>query len=234
MNRTNIEYLDYTWNPIVGCSGLGCAVRVGCWAKAQAKRAKHRCSLCYSFVPHVHFERFEQPSQVKKPSRIGTCFMGEFFDSQIAGNVRASIIIRMLNNPQHTFIILTKQPQNIDLDEVYPSNLWIGVSVNNKKDLWRIDQLRYVQCSARIVSFEPLLEDLGELNLDGIDWVIVGAQTRPNIQPEFSWLATIFDATAKAEIPLFTKNNLKLGRLVQQYPRAFNREVWQPGGQQGS
>lgn len=228
MNKTNIEYLTHTWNPFVGCSGLDCAVRKNCWAYWQAKRAKHRCSLCYRFIPHVHFERFNQPSKVKKPSRIGTCFMSDFFDSNFDGcGVRSQVMIEMLKNPQHTFLVPTKQPQNIDLDERYPDNMWVMVSVNRKKDLWRIDSLRYVDCKIKVISFEPIYEDLGELNLDNIDWVIVGAQTRPEVQPKFSWLASIFDATAEHQIPLFTKNNLKLDRVVQQYPKQTKRGIKQ-------
>ncbi len=61
MNKTGIEYLDYTWNPLVGCSGEGCAVREHCWAMRQAKRRKHECQDCYDFKPHNHVERVEQP-----------------------------------------------------------------------------------------------------------------------------------------------------------------------------
>src|SRR3990170_1961058 len=80
MNRTKIEYLNFTWNPIAGCSGIGCAVRKECWARAQSKRRKWRCTLCYVFKPHLHKERLHEPLQRKKSSRIGVTFSGDFFD----------------------------------------------------------------------------------------------------------------------------------------------------------
>jgi len=219
MNRTKIEYLDFTWNPTAGCSGFGCAVGKDCWAYRIAKRNILSCELCRSFVPHVHFERFDEPLKRKKPARIGVSFMGEFFDEEISEWVRASIKMRMEEAYWHTFFILTKQPQNIDLDEPLPKNLWLGVSVNRKEDLWRIEQLRMTKAKVKALSFEPLYEDLGEINLKDIDWIIVGAQTHPNLQPKFEWLANIFDQTSELQIPLFTKNNLNLKRVVQQFPK---------------
>ena len=207
MNRTKIEYLDYTTNPIVGCSGKGCAVSKVCWACGQAKRAKHRCDLCYQFVPHVHFERFDDPLKVKKPSRIGYCFMGDFFDEEISESIRAELKLVMEKAPWHKFIVFTKQPQNIDLDERYPANMWIGVSVNRQKDDWRIDALRQVPVSVRIVSFEPLLEHI-DADLTNIQWVIIGAQRRPNIQPHYHWVADLVSYARIFRAFVFLKNNL--------------------------
>lgn len=163
MNRTKIEYLNWTWNPTGGCSGIGCAVRDKCWARRQAKRLERYCKICPTFMPHVHFDRFDEPLHTKKPARIGVAFMGEFYDYAIAENVRASLYMQMERANWHTFIVLTKQPQNIDLDESLPKNLWIGVSVNRKDDLWRIDALSQIQTSCRIVSAEPLYENLGDI-----------------------------------------------------------------------
>ena len=204
MNRTKIEYLDYTWNPIVGCSGLGCAVRMKCWAARQAKRKKRECSACYSFVPHVHWERLEQPLAVKKPSRIGVCFMGEFYDQEIPENVRASIAMRMEKASQHTYVIFTKQPQNID--DWVPKNTWICVSVNRLSDVWRIRALinNVPKDTIKGVSFEPLYEDLSGVNLKGIDWIVIGAQTRPTLFPKYDWVLGLM----QKQIPVFLKNNL--------------------------
>lgn len=69
MNATKIEYLNFTWSPLVGCSGLGCAVYAKCWARYQAMRRMHICPLCYQFKPHPHFERLDQPLRLQKPSR---------------------------------------------------------------------------------------------------------------------------------------------------------------------
>lgn len=209
MNKTRIEYLDYTWNPLVGCSGIGCAVGANCWARHQAKRAKHRCDLCYSFVPHVHRDRFGQPLHVKKPSRIGVCFMGDFFDRAFDLSVQASIYLRMMEAPSHRFLILTKQPQNIDVETLgRVDNLALGVSVNTKKDVWRIDVLRDIDAGLRFISFEPLYEDLGEVNFKDIGWAIIGAQTKPKRLPPFMATPNLIKQLENKKIPIFLKNNL--------------------------
>lgn len=206
MNRTKIEYLHYTWNPIVGCNGLGCAVREKCWAMGQAKRQKHRCDLCYQFVPHVHWNRFEQPLKVKKPSRIGTVFMGEFFSKDVSEWVRQNLYLIMEKADWHTFIIFTKQPQNIV--EPLPKNVWLAVSINRKNDLWRLQQLKSYDVSVKIVSFEPLYEAI-DCNLEGIDWIIIGAQTRPNLQPKFEWVKSLMDQADSSGCRVFLKDNLE-------------------------
>ena len=225
-NRTKIEYLDYTDNPIVGCSGVGCAVRKVCWARGQAKRAKHRCSLCYDFVPHVHFERFDGPLKVKNPSRIGYCFMGDFFDKQISEAIRRQLKDVMRMAYWHTFVVFTKQPQNIDLDEYIPANMWVGVSVNHQKDDWRIDVLRQVPTSVRIVSFEPLYEHI-EADLMNIQWVIIGAQRRPNHQPKQDWVVQLVRSARVFGSAVFLKNNLfpqPMAEHYQEYPKLVTYE----------
>lgn len=218
MYKSHIEYLEYQTNPIVGCSGKGCAVVKHCWAAKQAKRNKHECDACYSFVPHVHWERFDDFLSVKKPCRIGVAFMGEFFDDEIDNWVRKDYYMHMLKAPQHTFVILTKQPQNID-DEPLPDNLWVGVSVNRKEDFWRLNLLRDAHVELRIANFEPLYEDLGEVNLEKFGWIILGAQTRPDIQPKPEWVYSLSHQASKLGIPVFWKRNLKYDNPRQEYPR---------------
>lgn len=162
------------------------------------------CALCYKFAPHIHYERFNQPLERKKPARIGVAFMGDFYDGEKAH--------------WHTFIIFTKQPQNVDPGEPLPKNVWIGVSVNRKKDLWRIDELRQVQTSLRIISAEPLYENLGRINLEDIGWLIVGAQTKPLKQPKQSWIWNLIFQAAAYKIPIFLKNNLGHANPIQEFP----------------
>lgn len=233
MNRTKIEYLDFTWNPCVGCSGIGCAVGRNCWAFHHAKRQKHRCDLCYDFVPHVHYERFEQPFKRKKPARIGVCFMGEFYDQEISGWIRVDLKLQMEKASWHKFLVLTKQPQNIDIHEPNPENLAIGVSVNRKADLWRVVQLRAVDVKLRVLSIEPLYEDLGPFNMKGIGWIIIGAQTNPTLQPEIPWVLDIAHQAELLGIPVFYKDNLEMYRLypgkgrqkpISRYPEGWGEQ----------
>lgn len=230
MNRTKIEYLDWTWNPIVGCSGVGCAVAPVCWAARTAKRQKGKCDACYSFEPHVHWERLDQPAKVKASSRIGVSFSGEFYDKEISESVRGSVYIRMSQAPWHKYIIFTKQPQNIDEEEVgslssLGISLSIGVSVNRQRDSWRVDSIRDLPVSCRIVSAEPVLEKI-DLDLKGIDLLIIGAQTRPNVQPKPEWVDNLLSSAYEQGVKVFLKNNLvfelddpiaeRLGELPEQ------------------
>ena len=227
MNRTKIEYLDYTWNPVVGCSGVGCAVRDYCWARGQAKRRKHECQDCYEFKPHYHFERFKQPLAVKKPARIGVGFMGDLFDSAFSISFHLQLFGVMAEAYQHSFICLTKQSRNmlnfVENWSNVPRNVWLGVSVNRKEDLHRIDDLRAADAAVKFVSFEPLYEDLGIIDFEGIDWIIIGGQTRPEVLPDRSWVQTLMMQAREMEIPVFVKNNLE--SLYWRYPSSRPQEI---------
>lgn len=227
MNRTKIEYLTHTLNLIVGCSGVGCAVKEKCWARAMAKRQLHKCKICYRFKPHYHRERLLQPLKRKKPSRIGLNFMGETFDKRILEScpyVYDEMFKIVEEASWHTFVILTKQPQNIP-SMIFPRNLWLGVSVNRKEDLWRILELTKHPAAVHAISFEPLYENLGVLNLDDIEWVIIGAQTRPEVLPEFHWITSIVSQAINRNIPIFIKDNVTLARWCNDLKRLPNNIV---------
>jgi protein gp37 len=213
MNRTKIEYLDYTWNPLVGCHGITCAVRKECWARKQAKRRKHACSDCYDFKPHYHLERKDQPLHLTKPSKIGFGFMADPFDSGFGICSNQSLFDVMQKASWHRFLCLTKQSENMKVFardwQVIPDNVCMGVSVNRVTDLHRIDDLREINAKVKCVSAEPLLEDLARsIDLSGINWLIVGAQTRPNLQPDEKWVHDLINKAGFMGIPVFLKNNL--------------------------
>lgn len=229
LNPTKIEWTrkppytaqGYTWNPANGCSGVGCAVKEDCYARRLAVRNKHRCRLCYEFKPHFHPERFNEPSERRKPSAIFLGSMGEFFDEANHWDPIITVLKVMRNCPQHRFYVLTKQPQNMKTYPVYSSNCWVGVSVNVKADLWRIDELRKVNASHRFISFEPLLECL-EPDLKGIDWIIIGGRTgKHRFYPPQAWIATLFKKANEHNIPIFCKRNIApLGvHIIQEFPK---------------
>ena len=226
LNKTKIEYLDYTVNLIVGCSGIGCAVRKKCWAMRMAKRKKHKCSLCYTFTPHFHLERMNEPLELKKPSRIGLNFMGETFDTAFLNVESITYYSEMLwmieKAPQHMFLILTKQPQNIPDSLVFPDNVWLGVTVNRTADLWRIEELKKKKAKVKFVSFEPLYENLGNIDFKCIHWIIIGAQTRPTFLPMPQWIDSIVEQAKQRQIPIFFKDNLPLGypnKIGEEFPK---------------
>jgi len=224
MNRTKIEYLDFTWNPGVGCSGVGCAVREKCWARRCAKRQK--CSSCKSFIPHVHPERLTEPLKLSKPAVIGCCFMGEFFELDCTQQLRILNVIRAAN--WHKFLILTKQPQRIPYQN-FPNNLWIGVSINTVGGLWRLADLKNLsETTHKFISFEPLYEDLKNANLNGIEWIIIGAQTRPLKMPSATWITNLVDKAENDLIPFFLKNNLYVSKTpaaTHEFPKDLE-VVW--------
>lgn len=209
MNRTAIEYLDFTWNPITGCQGLGCAVRPHCWARTMANRLRGRYGYPKEdpFQPTFHPGRLNEPFKVKKPSRIGVCFMGDYYGKSVNEGWRARVHAVMSLCYRHTFIILTKQPQNIPF-RYLDDHIWLGASINQKKDLWRIDELLRHQAAVHILSCEPLYEDLGKIDLTHIEWLIIGAQTRPNRQPKAAWVKSLMDQADAQGVRIFLKDNL--------------------------
>ncbi len=215
MNRTVIEWTLFTWNVIVGCL-TGCPY---CYARRQAKRFQHRCPQCYRFEPHFHPERLEEPLREKKPSKIFVCSMGEPFGPWVPRKWVEAILDVVRRCPQHVFQFLTKCPAGAK-NYVFPANCWIGTSVDRAAALGRIDVLREVAAPLRFVSFEPLLGLMGNLDLRGIDWAIIGAQTGPRaVVPDPLWVAEIIAACRQASVPVFLKNNLRWPEHIQEWPR---------------
>ncbi len=220
MNKTKIEWTQYSWNPITGCLH-------GCWY-CYAKKLCLRFKKIFpnGFEPTFHPERLKEPWELKKPSKIFVCSIADLFASWTPISWRYDVLDSIFECPiNHTFQLLTKNPENIDKQmEFSLSNVWIGATVNTKEDFWRIDEMRKVRASVRFISFEPLLGSMEGLNFEGINWVIVGKLTGARrVKLEFSWLADIFDQTAQHQIPLFMKNNLKEAfpelRMIQEFPK---------------
>ena len=221
MNATKIEYLDFTWSPLVGCHGLNCAVVAKCWAKYQAKRRKHKCLACYTFTPHSHLERLDQPLKIKKSKKIGLCFSADIFDKAFVDSFELEQVVNKVREAfWHRFINLTKQPQNIPPNFSFPQNWIQGVSVNRQTDLWRIEVLKRTSAKHLAVSFEPLYEDLGSIDLSHIDWVIIGAQTHPLIKPRREWVENLVNQARAYNASVFVKNNIPEWEL-KEYPNYF-------------
>lgn len=226
MNRTKIEWCDYTWNPIVGCT-YGCSY---CYARRFAKRFS-KCEKCRHFIPHLHPERLEEPGRLKKPAKIFCCSMGELFDPNLSDGERVKVINAMMNAPQHIYMVLTKQPLKaldflltLDIYGNIPENLWVGVSVDYAywpKIIKRIEIAKNFPTKVKFVSFEPLLRPLApEADLKGIDWVIIGGLTGPQrFQPPKEWIDDIIYRARKAEAAVFIKDNAGYPEIIREYPQ---------------
>ena len=220
MNKTKIEWTDYSWNPITGCEH-------GCWYCYANKLFTrfHR-----SFKPTFHNERILEPWKLTKPSKIFCCSVSDLFAPWTPIMWRDAVIGSIEQCPiPHTFQLLTKNPERIPNLE-FPENVWVGTTVTGEGDDWKnIEAMRSVRAN-RFVSFEPLIGDLDfSLHpLDEIDWVIVGKLTgSKKVKLKFSWLASVMDETARVGIPLFMKNNLRQAfpnlRLLQQFPEGMEK-----------
>lgn len=191
MNRTGIEWCDWTWNPIVGCSpaSAGCA---NCYAAAISKRFHLPWGSAH-FMP----ERLTQPAKVRKPGRVFVCSMSDMGHETVKPEWRQAVYEVMQVAYWHTFIVLTKRPG--PWMRAIPEGTLCGVTVENDEALWRVSTLyRYVPTCAMVVSVEPML---GPLSLRGMVplWVIAGPETGPKARRcEDAWI----DALA-AESPYF-------------------------------
>jgi protein gp37 len=182
----------------------------------MARRQAGRCWRCYYFVPHLHAERLPEPLRRRKPARIGVAFMGDLFGAP--SWMTQAVLEAIWRAPQHAFVLLTKRAEKLP-DFVFPSNCWVGVTVNSERDLWRIDKLREVSVSVRWASFEPIYGPI-DADLSGIDWVVLGAQTRPALQPEREWVETLVREARRVGAAVFVKDNLDYEPKYREFPRA--------------
>ena len=231
MNRSSIEWTDYTWNPVTGCEH-GCTY---CYARRLAEgRLKGRFGYENGFKPTFHANRLDEPGQIKKPSKIFVCSMGDIFGEWVPSQWITSVLIMIRANPHHQFQVLTKSPSRIARFYNMPLNIWFGTSIDGlENSMERIEIIRKLpQENLKFISFEPILADVADMpewnmgfNTDGIDWVIVGAQTGPNAkEPRLDWIENLMFDCEFAGIPFFLKNNVPwTGPRPQEYPISQNK-----------
>lgn len=222
---SNIEWTESTWNPITGCTKIspGCK---NCYAERLAKRLKAMGQPNYvnGFKLTLHPKTIELPLSWKKPQMIFVNSMSDLFHSDVPIEFIQKMFDVMSRAHWHKFQILTKRSERLlELDSklTWSSNIWMGVSVENRDYKFRIDDLRKTHAHIKFLSLEPLLGPLIPMNLRGIDWVIVGGESGPNsrvIKPE--WVMDIRNECLKKEVPFFFKQwggvqKKKNGRLLE-------------------
>lgn len=200
MNKTKIEWTDFTWNPLVGCKN-------SCWY-CFAKRLNDRFGWLKVFTePKFYPERLGEPYNLKKPSKIFVCSMADLFGDWV-DYLRILQVIQVANdNPQHTFQFLTKNPKRY-LEFDFPKNCWLGITITNSQEAGKLFDLLQKN-NYKFVSIEPLLGGFGkEFNkfLTIVDLVIVGAMTgmgKKNVIPKKEWIDSIKHPN------IFYKDNIK-------------------------
>jgi protein gp37 len=211
MKKTKIEWTEETWNPTTGCTKVSAGCKF-CYAETMAKRLQamgmngYENGFKFSLMP----QRLEQPFKKKKPTKYFVNSMSDLFHEKMPNEFLDKIFAVIDSTPWHIYQILTKRDERMAeyfKHRKVPGNVWLGVTVENKKDgLPRIDSLRNLKAAVKFFSVEPLLEDLGKINLKGIDWVIVGGESGYKARPmKEEWAVNIKEQCDKMSIPFFFK-----------------------------
>lgn len=240
MKTTKIEWTDKTWNPITGCTkkSSGCA---HCYAEVMARRLQAMRLEKYrnGFELTLHEEALTEPIQWKKQHNIFVCSMSDIFHEKVPFEFVDRIMDTISQTPQHRYQILTKRSERMVeyfKTRQIPQNVWLGVTVECQTSKSRIDDLRGLYATVKFLSCEPLIEDLGELNLDGIDWIIVGGESGPLARPmKLEWVVNIKSQVEQQGAAFFFKQwgtwgsdgikrnkhangKLLFGEVIQQMP----------------
>lgn len=211
MNMSNIEWTEQTWNPTTGCTKIspGCK---HCYAETMAIRLKAMDARGYAngFQLAIHSYRLTQPLKRKKPTIYFVNSMSDLFHDDIPDSFLDEVFSVIHKTPQHTYQILTKRAERLPRffsNRECPKNVWLGVSVEDLTfGLPRIDSLRLVNASVRFLSVEPLLENLGNIDLTGIHWVIVGGESGPKARPmQKEWVDEIRLQCEEKNVAFFFK-----------------------------
>lgn len=209
-DRSAIEWTEATWNPVTGCDKVspGCA---HCYAEAFAERFRGVPGHPYEqgFDLRIWPKRLDQPLRWKRPRMIFVNSMSDLFHERIPLDFIRNVFASMEEASWHTFQILTKRPERlVELADVlpWPENVWMGVSIENRRFVQRADLLRQINPAVRFISAEPLLGPLEGLDLHGIDWLIAGGESgfrnRP-VKPD--WIRDLRDRCELENVAFFFK-----------------------------
>jgi protein gp37 len=223
--KSKIEWTESTWNPVTGCTKISIGCR-NCYAERMALRLKAAGSRNYTngFRVTLHPHMLQIPLRWKQPHTIFVNSMSDLFHKAVSFDFISRVFDVMARASHHRFQVLTKRSERLlqlsrRLD--WPQNVWMGVTVENADCAFRIDQLRQSPAAIKFISFEPLLGAIDDIDLDGIDWVIVGGESGPGARPmRPEWATDIRDQCLAAGVPFFFKqwggpNKKKAGRLLQ-------------------
>jgi protein gp37 len=222
--KSAIEWTESTWNPVTGCDKIspGCKY---CYAERMSKRLKAMGQPNYAsgFKLTLHPRVLEYPLNNKRPMTIFVNSMSDLFHKGIPFEYIEKVFTVMEQTPQHKYQVLTKRSERLaEVSDLlhWSDNVWMGVTVENADYQFRIDHLRECGAKIKFLSLEPLLGPLPNLDLTGIDWVIVGGESGPGARPmKEEWVLEIRNQCVEARVPFFFKQwggvfKKRAGRLL--------------------
>lgn len=231
--QSKIEWTEQTWNPATGCTKIspGCK---HCYAETMANRLQAMGTPGYDngFKLSLMPERLSQPLNRKKPTMYFVNSMSDLFHEDIPDAYLDQVFAVIRQTPRHTYQILTKRAERMReyfASRSVPANVWLGVTVEDKEyGVPRIDQLRGITAQIRFLSVEPLLEDLGTLDLSGIDWVIVGGESGVRARPmKAEWVDNIHKYCKMYSVAFFFKQWGGWGADGKRRAKKFNGRHYQ-------
>lgn len=210
MKPTKIEWTQASWNPTIGCDKVSSGCK-NCYAEAMAKRLQaignpdYKDGFAFKMLP----QRLDEPKRNKKPTLYFVNSMSDLFHQKMDFGFLERVMQVIADTPRHQYQILTKRPHT--MKEYFskrdiPPNVWLGTTVESSKVKSRIDLIRDLSASVKWLSCEPLISDLGELDLRGIDWVIAGGESGANARAmKEEWVLNIKRQCEAQNVAFFFK-----------------------------
>jgi protein gp37 len=210
MKTSKIEWTEATWNPSVGCKKVSSGCK-NCYAEVMAKRLQAMGTPGYEngFEFRVIPERVDAPRYVRRPTKFFVNSMSDLFHEKMPYAFLDDVFATIAETPRHTYQILTKRERRMAdyfTRRIVPENVWLGVTVENRKETRRIEALRHIEAKIRFLSIEPLLEDLGTIYLSDIHWVIVGGESGHGARPMMKeWALNVQRQCDEQDVAFFFK-----------------------------
>ncbi len=236
MKTTKIEWTERVWNPGVGCNKVSAGCK-NCYAEVFAKRLKamgvadYKDGFSFKILPH----RLQEPLKIKKPTKYFVNSMSDLFHEEMPFEYLDMIFDIIKKTPHHIYQILTKRDDIMFRylsEKILPENVWLGVTVESCEYKFRIDILKKINARIRFISFEPLIGNVGEMNLSSIHWAIVGGESGKRARPmKIEWVEEIFEQCKKQNVTFFFKQWGAWGadgikRSKKQNGRYFMNKEW--------
>ncbi len=224
MAQSSIEWTELTWNPTTGCDKVSAGCKF-CYAEVMSRRLKYMGQEKYrdGFEIRIHESALSIPSSWKGSKVVFVNSMSDLFHEKVPDHFILAVFKVMNDHPQHVFQILTKRSErlaSLSTHLNWTENIWMGVSVEDERVVGRIDFLRLTGAKTKFLSLEPLIGPLHDLNLVGIDWVIVGGESGHNPrQMDEEWVQDILNQCKNSEVKFFFKqwggrNKKEAGRTL--------------------